>query len=94
MNQSFVCGGAILKREEIVEKVKSVLCERLAVSEEDVLLEAALKDDLDADSLDLVEITIVLEDFYGVSLPSDELADIKTVADIVEFIEAKLLIKD
>ena len=54
---------------------------------------ALLKDDLDVDSLDLVEVAMALEDVYSLTLDEDEMDDIKTVGDIVTLIEARLRVK-
>jgi len=54
---------------------------------------ALLKDDLDIDSLDLVEVAMTLEDVYSLTLQEDEMDDIKTVGDIVSLVEARLKVK-
>ncbi|MGI6046256.1 MAG: acyl carrier protein [Eggerthellaceae bacterium] len=70
------------------EQVRDVIVDTIACDEEDVTLEASLTDDLGADSLDAVEITMALEDAFDVSIPSEELENIKTVGDIVNYIES------
>ena len=79
-----------MEREEILEKVKAVIVEQLNVEEDDVVEDAAFVDDLGADSLDIVELVMALEDSFGVSIPDEEAEGIKTVGDAVEFIAANM----
>lgn len=77
-----------MEREEIVEKVKVVIVEQLSVEEDDVTEDASFVDDLGADSLDIVELVMALEDKFGISIPDEEAENIKTVGNAVEFISA------
>jgi len=77
-----------MEREEILEKVKAVIVEQLNVEEEDVTEDASFVDDLGADSLDIVELVMALEDKFGISIPDEEAENIKTVGNAVEFISA------
>jgi acyl carrier protein len=77
-----------MEREEIIEKVKAVIVEQLNVEEEDVTEDASFIDDLGADSLDIVELVMALEDKFGISIPDEEAENIKTVGNAVEFISA------
>ncbi len=77
-----------MEREEIIEKVKAVIVEQLNVEEEDVTEDASFVDDLGADSLDIVELVMALEDKFGISIPDEEAENIKTVGNAVEFISA------
>ena len=70
------------------EKVRDIIVDALSCSIDDVTLEASLADDLGADSLDAVELNMALEDKLGVSIPDEELAGMKTVGDIVAYLEA------
>ncbi len=70
------------------EKVKEIIVDTLSCKEEDVTMQASLADDLDADSLDAVELNMALEDAFGVSIPDEELASMKTVADIVGYLDS------
>ena len=70
------------------EKVRDIIVDTLSCSIDDVPLEASLADDLGADSLDAVELNMALEDKLGVSIPDEELAGMKTVGDIVAYLEA------
>lgn len=77
-----------MEREEILEKVKEVVVDQLTVEEDDVNEDAAFVDDLGADSLDIVELVMALEEQFGVSIPDEQAESIKTVGDAVAFIEA------
>ena len=70
------------------EKVKEILVEELGLDEE-VNLTDNLKDDLDADSLDLAEVVINLEEAFDIEIPEEDYPKFVTVKDIVEFIDAK-----
>lgn len=71
----------------VFEKVRDILCQQLDVVEEDVTMESNLSDDLNADSLDLVDLVMTLEDEFDVEVPDSAIEEIKTVGDIVGFIE-------
>ena len=70
------------------EKVRDIIVDTLSCSLEDVTMEASLVDDLDADSLDAVELNMALEDNLGISIPDEVLGELKTVGDIVRYLEA------
>ncbi len=69
------------------EKVRDVIVETLGCEEDIVTMEASLADDLGADSIDAVELNIALEDALNVTIPDEALADMKTVGDIVSYLE-------
>jgi len=75
-----------LSREEVAERVKSVLSEQLGVDDSELSEEASFQEDLDADSLDLVELIMELEDQFGVKIPDEEAQGIKTVNQAVDYI--------
>jgi acyl carrier protein len=79
-----------MEQEEIFAKVKDVIVDQLSVDEDDVTPEASFFDDLGADSLDIVELVMALEDSFGVSIPDEEAESIKTVGDAVEYIATNL----
>ena len=72
---------------DIFEKVKEVLVDQLDVDEELVTSEASVTDDLGADSLDLVDLVMELENEFDVEIPNEDIQSIKTVGDIVAYIE-------
>ena len=76
-----------MERDEIMDKVRSVIVDQLGVQEDDVAEDAAFIDDLGADSLDIVELVMALEEEFGISIPDEEAENIKTVGDAVAFIE-------
>ena len=71
------------------EKVKAVILDTLSCDEALITMEALLADDLGADSLDAVELNIALEEAIGQGLTDEELAEIKTVGEIVRLLEAR-----
>ena len=71
------------------DKVKAIFEEQLGVSQDEMKLDTNFKDDLGVDSLDLYEIVMKLEDEFDVEIPEDQVENIKTVGDIVKFIEDK-----
>ena len=71
-----------------LEKLKQVIVDTINCEEEKVTPEASLTDDLEADSLDAVELNMALEDAFGVSIPDEELAAMKTVGNIMAYLEA------
>ena len=78
-----------MSSEEIFEKVKSIIVEQLGVTETSVTMEASFIDDLGADSLDIVELVMALEEEYDVEIPSDDLAELNTVGDVINYLKDK-----
>ena len=71
----------------VAEKVKKMNVEQLGVSESEVVPEAKFIDDLGADSLDIVELVMALEDEYGIEIPDEDAEKIETVGDAIKYIE-------
>jgi len=72
----------------VFEKIKAILCEQLDVEEDQVTMESSITEDLGADSLDVVDLIMSLEDEFDVEVPDDKVENIKSVGDIVKYIEA------
>jgi acyl carrier protein len=79
-----------MTREEVFEQVKSILVETLSVDEDKVTPEARFQEDLETDSLDLVELVMTMEDKFGIKITDEEAAGIKTVGDAVDFVMGRL----
>ena len=79
-----------MERSEILEKVRRMIAEKLGMDLDDVKEEANLIEDLGADSLDLVDIVMYVEDTFGIRVEDEELESIKTLKDIVDGIVRKL----
>ena len=73
----------------MLEKMKDIIADQVGVSEDEVTLEASFKEDLDADSLDLFELVMALEEEYDVEIPSDDLAELNTVGDVINYLKDK-----
>lgn len=73
----------------VFEKVKETLCEQLDVEEDKVTLEASIIDDLGADSLDVVDLIMSLEEEFEIEIPDEDVEHMKTVGDIVKYVEDK-----
>ena len=73
----------------VFEKLQEIVADKLGVDAGDVTLTSNFKEDLDADSLDLFEVVMALEDEFGVAISNDDVETIKTVEDAVKYIEAR-----
>ncbi len=71
----------------VFEKVRVIICDQLELDEDAVTLESVLLEDLGADSIDLADLVMTLEDEFDMEISDEELENIRTVADIVKFIE-------
>ena len=79
-----------MDKQEIEEKVRKVLAEQLSVEESQVTSDARFAEDLNADSLDLTEAVLALEDEMGIEIPEEEMESVKTVGQAVELVASKM----
>lgn len=75
------------KNMTTLEKVRDIISKQLSVKLEDVKNDSNIAEELGADSLDLVEILMSLEDEFGISIPDEAIPEIKTIQNVVDFIE-------
>lgn len=71
----------------VFEKIQKIISEQFSVDENKVTMESSIINDFDADSLDIVDLAMSIEDEFDIEVPDEELENIKTVGDIVRFIE-------
>ena len=76
-----------MSSDEIFEKVKNIIVEQLGVAEANVSLESAFIDDLGADSLDIVELIMALEEEFDIEIPDADAEKVVTVGDVVDYIK-------
>jgi acyl carrier protein len=79
-----------MEMAQLEEKVCKILAENLSVPEEEVTPESRFQEDLDADSLDLVEAVLALEEEFGVNIPEEEMEGVKTVGQAIALVAQKL----
>ena len=73
----------------MLEKMRQIIAEQLNCDEETIDMETSFKDDLGADSLDLFELVMALVEEYGLEIPAEELSDMETVGEVVEYLKGK-----
>ena len=76
-----------MSSEEVFEKVKNIIVEQLGATESSVTMEASFIDDLGADSLDIVELIMALEEEFDIEIPDSDAEKVVTVSDVVEYIK-------
>ena len=72
----------------MLEKMKEMIADQLSVDEDKITLESNFKEDLDADSLAVVDLVMALEEEYGIEIPSEELESLTTVGAIIDYLKA------
>jgi len=78
-----------MANEEVLEKVKGIIVEQLGVEESEITMEASFRDDLEADSLDLVELIMAFEEEFGGEISDEEAQKITTVGAAVEYLKGQ-----
>lgn len=73
----------------MLEKMKEIIAEQLSVEADSIAEASSFKDDLGADSLDLFELAMALEDTYSVEIPSEDLENLTTVGKVIDYLKAK-----
>lgn len=73
----------------MLEKMREILAEQLNCEEGSIHADTSFKDDLGADSLDLFELVMALEDEYSLEIPAEDLQDMQTVGDVMEYLKNK-----
>ena len=79
-----------MNEQEIFEKVKVIVVEQLGVEEEKVTKEATFVDDLAADSLDIVELVMAIEETFDIEIPDEDAEKVVTIGDVVKYISEKI----
>jgi acyl carrier protein len=82
-------GGGESMSAEILERVKNIIVDRLGVEEGEIKLESSFKEDLGADSLDVVELVMELEDEFDMEISDEDAEKINTVGDVVTYITSR-----
>jgi acyl carrier protein len=78
-----------MSADSIFERVRKVTVEKLGKKEEEVTMNSSFTEDLEADSLDVVELVMAFEEEFGIDIPDDDVTNLKTVADACKYIESK-----
>ena len=73
----------------VEDKLKAIIIEQLSVGEQEVVNEASFLDDLGADSLDVVELVMAIEEEYGIEIPDDDAEKIQSVQDAINYVEER-----
>jgi acyl carrier protein len=79
-----------MEREELLKKVRTIVADKLSISEEQVTDAASFIEDLGADSLDTVELVMALEDEFGLDIPDEEAEKLTTVGKALDYIQTRL----
>jgi acyl carrier protein len=83
-------GGKIVDKEKIQERVIQIVCDNLGVNKEQVTRSTSFTEDVGADSLDIVELVMELEEEFEITIPDEEAEKIKTVGEAIDYIEKEI----
>ena len=72
----------------VFEKIREILCQQLDIEEDTVTMESSIIDDLGADSLDVVDLLMTMDDEFDIEVPDEDVEKMKTVGDLVKYVEA------
>lgn len=70
------------------EEIRKIVAENLGADESAITMESSFREDLNADSLDLFEMVMALEEKFGIEIPSEDLEQLKTISDVINYIES------
>lgn len=73
--------------EQIFEKIRAILADQLDIDEDRITMDSNLAEDFDADSLDVMDVIMSLEEEFGIEVPDEAMAELQTVGDVVRFVE-------
>ncbi|HJB59501.1 MAG TPA: acyl carrier protein [Candidatus Faecalibacterium faecipullorum] len=76
--------------ESTFEKIRGFLAEQLGIEPEKITMDSDLLNDFEADSLDIVDMVMTLEDEFGIEVPDEAIQDMHTVGDVVRFVDSKI----
>ena len=76
--------------DDLYERIKDIIVEQLGVDEDKITLDARFREDLEADSLDLVELIMAMEDEFGGEISDEEAQQLKTVGQAIEYLKARM----
>ncbi len=83
-----------MSEKEIFQKLKTIVVDQLGVNEENVTMEATFVDDLAADSLDIVELVMTIEEEFDLEIPDSDAEKIVTIGDVVKYIEEHKMLQN
>lgn len=78
----------------VFERIRQILMDQLDLDEDKITMESDIVDDLEADSLDVVDLVMTIEDEYELVVPDDQIENFRTVADVVKYIEDNAILED
>ena len=78
----------------VFEKIRRILCDQLDLDEDKVTMESDIVEDLEADSLDVVDLVMTIEDEFGLEVPDEEIENFRSVGDVVRYIQKNANVED